>query len=84
MRTCVFNVTHTPIRLPPPFLLLFLLFCPAPPPPPTGALVARPQYGMGRVLGIFFLTIPHPCLFLPPLTKQPGQLWLTCRRSFVI
>ena len=21
----------------------------------------------------FFFTIPHPCLFLPPLTKQPGQ-----------
>ena len=31
-----------------------------------------------------FLTIPHPCLFLPPLTKQPGQFWLTCCGSFVI
>ena len=30
-------------------------------------------YCAGRTPGIFFFfTIPHPCLFLPPLTKQSG------------
>ena len=28
---------------------------------------------LGVHQGSFFFTIPHPCLFLPPLTKQPGQ-----------
>ena len=34
--------------------------------------------------GHLFLIIPHPCLFLPSLTKQLGQFWLTCCGSFVV
>ena len=32
---------------------------------------------------LFFFTIPHTCLFLPPLSKQPGQFWFSCCGSFV-